>query len=361
MSELDDAIREHLELKRRHGARDAELQELEDEAFGTGERPLDPFKAGAEALVSDGEEADKPSEDAKAELDLDAEAPPAAPEAPKEEREPGAGGDEPFADAPEAGLEAADDAPPPPPAPDMPIPPPPPQPDRASEVVHQPTEEHPPPEPPSEELPEAELPAEEPLPEPSLSEPRFDDEEETAGEPEGGAGGPALFDFEAEAGAEPPPSAAPPAEPEEDFTEREPLPDPDDAFADLGPAESGGGASELPLEVDDLPSEEALSHDAEGDEEGPGAVTADTAEREALDLEPTEQYSLPAEDEPAPPFEGEETGSGAAPAPAPEEGEDDKDESLLEETPDFLEETPEGEEDLWFEKKPPKDFDFGDD
>jgi hypothetical protein len=45
MGILDDAIREHLDLKRRHGARDAELREIEDEAFGSAEQP-DPFVAG---------------------------------------------------------------------------------------------------------------------------------------------------------------------------------------------------------------------------------------------------------------------------------------------------------------------------
>ncbi len=42
---------------------------------------------------------------------------------------------------------------------------------------------------------------------------------------------------------------------------------------------------------------------------------------------------------------------GADPAPAP--AEDD----VLEETPEFLQETPEHER-LWFEQRPPKDFDF---
>ena len=42
MSILDDAIREHLELKRAHGADDAELKKLEDEAFGPPERPDEP-------------------------------------------------------------------------------------------------------------------------------------------------------------------------------------------------------------------------------------------------------------------------------------------------------------------------------
>src|SRR6202012_931714 len=48
MSILDDAIREHLELKRAHGADESELKKLEDEAFGPPQRPdePDPF-AGA--------------------------------------------------------------------------------------------------------------------------------------------------------------------------------------------------------------------------------------------------------------------------------------------------------------------------
>src|SRR5712691_6512401 len=39
MGILDEAIREHLELKRQHGAGDNELRELEDEAFGPPARP----------------------------------------------------------------------------------------------------------------------------------------------------------------------------------------------------------------------------------------------------------------------------------------------------------------------------------
>ena len=45
MGILDDAIREHLDLKRKHGSRDAELREIEDEAFGQGDQP-DPFVGG---------------------------------------------------------------------------------------------------------------------------------------------------------------------------------------------------------------------------------------------------------------------------------------------------------------------------
>ena len=42
----------------------------------------------------------------------------------------------------------------------------------------------------------------------------------------------------------------------------------------------------------------------------------------------------------------------------PAEGDDEED--VLEETPDFLQETPEHDR-LWFEQKPPRDFDFDDD
>src|SRR5262245_6010574 len=39
MGILDEAIREHLELKRQHGAAEGELKQLEDEAFGPPQRP----------------------------------------------------------------------------------------------------------------------------------------------------------------------------------------------------------------------------------------------------------------------------------------------------------------------------------
>src|SRR4051794_18598476 len=42
MSILDDAIRQHLELKRAHGADEAEVKRLEDEAFGPSGRPEEP-------------------------------------------------------------------------------------------------------------------------------------------------------------------------------------------------------------------------------------------------------------------------------------------------------------------------------
>src|SRR6185437_409302 len=54
------AIREHLELKRAHGADEGELKKLEDEAFGPPQRPdeIDPFaEAPTEFLTAPGEAA----------------------------------------------------------------------------------------------------------------------------------------------------------------------------------------------------------------------------------------------------------------------------------------------------------------
>lgn len=56
MGILDDAIRQHLDLKRRQGAEEDELQRLEDEAFGPPSRPGEPdfpeSAAAGDAAVS---------------------------------------------------------------------------------------------------------------------------------------------------------------------------------------------------------------------------------------------------------------------------------------------------------------------
>src|SRR6188472_3688719 len=84
MGILDDAIKEHLELKRQHGAADSELKQLEDEAFGAAERP------GADALAPDPlaeaptEFMEQPAEAASVDTDQAAEAPEA--ESPRSRR-----------------------------------------------------------------------------------------------------------------------------------------------------------------------------------------------------------------------------------------------------------------------------------
>jgi hypothetical protein len=91
MGILDDAIREHLDLKRRLGAEEDELKRLEGEAFGPPTRPGDPdfpeTDTGAQALVDDAPGpdtsselvAEPPSEELVAEAPATAEEP-AAPE-----------------------------------------------------------------------------------------------------------------------------------------------------------------------------------------------------------------------------------------------------------------------------------------
>jgi len=96
MSILDDAIREHLELKRAHGADDAELKKLEDEAFGPPQRPdePDPFaEAPTEFLVAPevpaGEQPDEHSGERRVPNIADLqEAPEPAEEGPAEEEHP---------------------------------------------------------------------------------------------------------------------------------------------------------------------------------------------------------------------------------------------------------------------------------
>ncbi|CAN5189901.1 hypothetical protein BH24ACT23_BH24ACT23_12850 [soil metagenome] len=97
MGIFDDAIRQHLDLKRKQGVDDDELKELEDEAFGLPARPGDPEfpeREGAEEGVSteagqmDGDDlgADEPEpstglmSEQEQEPEADVQEPPAAPE-----------------------------------------------------------------------------------------------------------------------------------------------------------------------------------------------------------------------------------------------------------------------------------------
>jgi hypothetical protein len=452
MGILDDAIREHLDLKRRHGARDTELREIEDEAFGQGDQP-DPFVGGElYTEVGAGEAADAGNEEPTRLVDAEAlrptepepepealppSEPPPVPEPealrpsepepetsdqplggepddripgqvelpgqdeiPGQERldaepearppadepegfqpareisaEPPETSEEPQAPEPPSTSESLEEliaeeepfpedsaAPPPAPAPpeaeaepepearplepepdaqaqrepevSVPDPPPPPPdsgsepPGRARGRVDVPTQEHPPPgdtgdlpplpvdepelgrpdttyepppmEPPSDEEP---LPVEPPSDEASLpAEPPSDEAPLPDEDTSGGSDGPQLYDFETDEDTVPPPAPGSSAV--------------DDDFEALGPAEEGA-----PYLDEEEPYAEEPASGAESGGEAP--------------------Y--------------EEPGTEVRPAIEDEE----PDERRPSETRERAEEEGE-EEDLWFEKGPPKDFDFDD-
>jgi hypothetical protein len=94
--------------------------------------------------------------------------------------------------------------------------------------------------------------------------------------------------------------------------------------------------------------------------EAPEAPTSPAREPDDAPLQPAPEdpyvgdppYERPGVDEPPPRQSPEE-------AEAHEVGEfEPKDEDVLEETPEFLQDAPEHDR-LWFEQKPPRDFDFG--
>jgi hypothetical protein len=294
MGILDDAIKEHLELKRQQGADESELKQLEDEAFGAAERPggvappADPLAEAPTEFMSqpDLEQAPKPEASAGATLDAPAPAP-AAEEAPSR---------------------------------------------RSSRAEIADLQEAPPVEP--EEPAEEESPAMEheaiPDPEPTPPEPTPPTGPSTA-EREAIAEQPTeMFDVEEELG-----SSQAEAPSEEELVEEEigePRLAPVDPLAGLeGDVEVVEVNIEEDEEDDDFWDEKRLSDELDQALEAPTEVADDD--------------EVVFEDEP-------ETGDEPKPAAGP-------DEDVLEETPDFLEEAPEDDQ-LWFEQKPPKDFDFDD-
>jgi hypothetical protein len=313
MGILDEAIREHLELKRQHGADDSELKQLEDQAFGQSERPgaegaPEAGEAGPDAAaeaptefmaqpdLGDGEPQGQPSEEA-----LNQEPPPVR-------REPAAG----MADIQEAPAktEEPEDGPP-------------------AEEEHAAEEE-----PVAEEQPAGEHEA---IPEPQSGPAGHSTEERhaIADQPT------QMYDVEEEFA-----STGEPAPPDEDLVAEEMT------EARLGPVEPLPPAQDAPAEDDeddDFFDEQRLSDELDQALEAPldpEPAFEEEAEPAVEEAEPIAKEAEPA----ATHTEGHE-------APAAEKA--DSDEDVLEETPDFLEETPEDDE-LWFEQKPPKDFDFDD-
>lgn len=303
MGILDEAIREHLELKRAHGAGDSELKQLEDDAFGQAERPGD-------------EEAHDPAAEAPTEFMTQ----PEVDEEPAARREPT--------------ITDLQEPPPLPPA------------EEPAPVDEAPAEE----EPAMEheivtDLPEPEADAE---PEIEPSGPSTEERHAIAEQPT------EIFDVEEEL-------AGPPNPTDEELVEEEitePRLAPSDPLAGLDEAEEAEVSVQGPAPDDDEDlddeddafwNEQRLSDELDQALEAPRdseSSLADEPEAEVVDAEVVEESVVEEEDE----SESTEESEPAAPR---------ADEDVLEETPDFLEETPEDDQ-LWFEQKPPKDFDFDD-
>jgi hypothetical protein len=107
-----------------------------------------------------------------------------------------------------------------------------------------------------------------------------------------------------------------------------------------------------PLVYDDEPVASELPATHERPYAEPEEESATPPHGDPLAHQPTREFSSTELDEAL----GQKEDPPLPPAPAPA-AKDDEEEDVLEETPDFLQETPEHDR-LWFEQKPPKDFDF---
>jgi len=294
MSILDEAIREHLELKRQHGADDSELSKLEDEAFGQAERPggepeHDPAAEAPTEFMTQPETAEEPA--ARRETTIaDLQEPP--PMAPAEEEQP-AMEHEIIADEPEPASHSTEER---------------------QVIAEQPTELYDLDEELSAEGPPS--PSDEELVEEEIAEPRLAPTDPLAGldEAEGG-----------------------------EVSIQGPAPDDDDEYDD---------------EDDAFWNEQRLSDELDQALEAPRDPEPEPLGEAELVEEPELELADKSESEPDEEPEAlvEEPDTGAEEAEAAPRA---ADEDVLEETPDFLEETPEDDQ-LWFEQKPPKDFDFDD-
>lgn len=291
MSILDDAIREHLELKRAHGADEAELKKLEDEAFGPPGRPEepDPFaEAPTQFMATEAPEAESEEEGAGPRrinvADLQEPPPPeAAPTAPAEDA-----------------VQAASPA-----------------------------------EEPSVVEAEAAPPVDaEPAPPEDVEAPSADERNAIADQPT------QFFDVEAELDDEEAPAVEAPSPSDEEIVEVE-MGEPK-----ITPAEP---ATEIHASRAEAPAEPLDEEDEEDEEFWSEQRLSDELDQ-ALESPLAEEEELPPltdedEDDDEPPHADYDPDTGH--------------EDVLEDTPDFLEDAPEDDE-LWFEQKPPKDFDFDD-
>lgn len=315
MSILDDAIREHLELKRAHGADEAEVKRLEDEAFGPPGRPEepDPFaEAPTEFMTTPDVAGDAEPAEASGGRRIniaDLQEPP-PPERTGEREEPQ--------------VEATDAI----------------EPEAAATPLA-----------PAEDPAQAAPPAEEPLVadepqamehevvvEPAEDAPAAADDapgEETQERHAIAEQPTELFDIEAEMGTE----DAPATEPPEIQASRTEAPAP-------------------PLPEEDEEDEEFWSEQRLSDELDQALEAPLTDEHEVPPRTDVHEIPAPLADPSAPISEdvGDDEDQDDQ-APRPDYDPDTGHEDVLEDTPDFLEDAPEDDE-LWFEQKPPKDFDL---
>jgi hypothetical protein len=315
MGILDEAIREHLELKRAHGAGDSELKQLEDEAFGQAERPgdeegaHDPLAEAPTEFMTQPETAEEPASRSEPPTIADLQEPPPPP------------AEEPLA-VEEAGSDEKGTA------------------DESPSEEEQPAMEHgivadlPPDEPEAGAEPEPEI---------EPSGPSTEERHAIAEQPT------EIFDVEEEL-------VGPPNPTDEELIEEEitePRLAPTDPLAGLDEVEGAEVSVEGPAPDDDdeyddeddaFWNEQRLSDELDQALEAPRGAESTLADEPEVELEDEPE---PVEDEPV-----EDDEPAAAETPR-------RDEDVLEETPDFLEETPEDDQ-LWFEQKPPKDFDFDD-
>lgn len=315
MGILDEAIREHLELKRQHGAGDSELKQLEDEAFGQADRP-----------------GDEQAPDPLAEAPTQFMEQPDIPEGKTARREPT------IADLQE---------PPPPidePAPakvDTPAE------EAASMAAAAPTEEQP--------AMEHEIVAE-PV---EASGPGTEERQTIAEQPT------EMFDVEEEL-------SGPPSPTDEDLVEEEiaePRLAPGDPLADLAETEEAEVSVQGPAPDDDdeyddeddaFWNEQRLSDELDQALEAPRDAESEPPAEIEPEPEPEIDESTETDEPESEEYEApSETSEDPVPVAEAEPESSHHEEDVLEETPDFLEETPEDDQ-LWFEQKPPKDFDFDD-
>ena len=315
MGILDDAIRDHLDLKRRRGTDEPEIKRLEDEAFGPPGRPDASGAAG-------------PTASAVAEPPVETASPEITPE--------------------DLGLESIPETPPP------------------SGETPPPSGETPPPDGPAPEEPPA------PAPE-TTSDADADADADAGSEPAAQGGGEVVFhDFAAEEGlvsgrsrAEQPIESSDPVERAlaQPAAAEEPPGEKPEAEAPTGEpavqAEASDASEAAPVAEPPAPhSEDTQGHDMakelEIEPEKPSAPPAGDADESgegepALELD-VDELDIELDDE-LDLGEGEASGADA-------EGDDDG-EDVLEETPEFLRDAPESDR-LWFEQGKPKDFDFDD-